>query len=98
MASGSTRIRTTPAAMNGSVRLAAHRVHSRPRRCRRAESIGGRHGTDASSVRAALAKTPLPAGDRAAQDHQAGVLRELAHLRGGAVAVIPDGDITLLEL
>src|SRR5437763_1062343 len=53
-ASGWTQIRTTPAAMNGIVSATVQTVHKRAQRSRRAASIGGRHGTLASSGSATL--------------------------------------------
>jgi hypothetical protein len=54
-ASGWTRISATAATMNGIDQTTVQSVHSRPQRCSRSPSIGLRHGTAASSGRAALA-------------------------------------------
>src|SRR4051812_1593460 len=83
--------------MNGIVQTTVQIVHKRPLRRSRSRLTGVRHGTAASSGRAALVKR-LAAGDRAPQNHQVRTERQLAHLRGGAVAVIPDFDVALSEL
>ena len=54
-ASGWTRNRTTPAAMNGTTCATVVSVHSLPRLRRRAPSIGGRQWTAAVSGSAACA-------------------------------------------
>src|SRR3954451_12673374 len=98
IASGCSAISTMPAAMNGIVQPTVQSVQSRPHRRRRSRSVVGRQGTAARSGRAALVKPGLAAGDRPSQDHEVGIQRQLAHLRGGAVAMIPDPDVALLEL
>jgi hypothetical protein len=54
VANGSIQMSATPAAIHGIDQPTVHRVQIRPHRRNRSRSIGGRHGTAASSGRAAL--------------------------------------------
>src|SRR2546421_5524986 len=44
------------------------------------------------------ARVALAAGDRAAHDHEAGVLRQVAYLRRAPLALVEDPDVSLVEL
>src|SRR5436190_11672455 len=109
--SGASAIKVPPAIANGTVTHTIHPVHSRPRLRSDSALARGRQWTCASSgstasgsssrtgkPAAAIAAPSLPAGDRAAHDHEIRLARKLANLRGPSLALVEDADVALVEL
>src|SRR5690242_8541495 len=112
MSSGRIATSSTALARNGMVCATVVAVQIRPRRRSERASARGRQETLASSgsvgalaPAGALGSGPgsaaalmSPPGDRAAQDHELGVERQLAHLLGVPLALRDDRVVALVEL
>src|SRR3954447_6345929 len=108
---GSSRIRMIDSASIGSTWTSVDAVHDQPISASRPASMRGRQWTAAVSGNVALTSSSgdrggaeglhafeLPAGDRAAEDHEVGVERQSVHLLGAALAVIDHRVVALVEL
>src|SRR5215210_696893 len=99
--SGSRTKRTPAGTRNVTTESAVHAVHRRPKETSELALARSRQGTVPSSGRlgsAAVATLVLPAGDRAAHDHEVGLGGQVGDLRGEALALGHDADVARVEL